>query len=851
MIGSNVLALALTLLAGTQAVPHPYDSQVGSLHHARSRAHNHIRDVRRSEQLDQQYGYEEEFEALTYQYQKRADGTTTSGWDYVGCVTDGSARALPAVSITRTAMTVDMCKNYCQTQGYTYAGLEEGNTCYCDNSIKNGLGVSASSWTCATPCVGDSGQTCGGHWKMSLYRAGSASGSGDTYQGCFSGAKILSSIGIVTNTITPATCTNYCTLKGYGYAGTTLGNNCWCGNTLDTSKKLASDSTCSTKCSGDSSLTCGGTNLFQVYIAQSSAIVTTSSAPSSTSTSKAATSTSTSTSTTTSAASTAMPSSLGCFSETGSSKLLSAVGIQTNTITPISCARYCTTKGYGYAGVTKGNECWCGNTLDMSRKLSSTADCSTKCSGDATMLCGGTNRVGVYIAKDGAGTLTTVASSATTTTSAAVSTSSSTSAVSTTTSTSSQVGEGSATVGVASVPKATGTKQLYAHHMVGNTYSYTQATWSDDITQAQAAGIDGFALNYGSDSWQPARLSDAYTAAAAKGFKMFLSMDVTSLGCSSTGNAASLVNQIAAFASNSAQAKVGSKVLVSTFAGNDCTFGQSSVDSGWKYFRSLISAQSFDIYLMPALFSDISTFSKNTWMDGEFNWDSGWPMAGDALTTASDQSYMNALSSNQTYMAAVSPAFFTYYSPSTYNKNWIYRGDDWLLARRMEQIISMRAQFDFAEIISWNDYGESHYIGPIRADQPNSQGWTNGMPHTAWLEVIKYYAPAFKTGSYPSASDQLVLWTRPHPKAASASAPSMDRPRGWNYTDDLLYAWVALKAASQVTVTSGSNSVTWNLPAGVSKLSVKSNAGTIGAKIVRSGSTVKSYDSTGAFSYTK
>ncbi|WVQ95055.1 hypothetical protein IAU59_002147 [Kwoniella sp. CBS 9459] len=838
MIGSNLLVLALALVSGTQAIPHRHDTQNGL--QARARAHSHVRNSR-SVQLNERYGYGDEFEALTNQ--KRADGTSTSGWDYVGCVTDGSARALPAINITRTAMTVDMCTNYCQTQGYTYAGLESGNMCFCDNSLKNGLGTSADSWTCATPCVGDSGQTCGGHWKMSLYRAKSASGSDQSYQGCFSGAKILNSVGIVTNTITPATCTNYCTLKGYGYAGTTQGNNCWCGNTLDTSKKLSSDSTCSTACSGDSSLTCGGTNFFQVYIAQSSSIVTSSSAPSST-TSKAATSTSTSTSTTTSAASTAMPSSLGCFSETSSNKLLTGVGIQTSTITPISCARYCSTKGYGYAGVTKGNECWCGNTLDMSRKLSSTSDCSTKCTGDATMLCGGTNRVGVYVAKDGAGTLTTVAPSTT----AATTTSKSTSAVSTTSTASSSTG--SATVGVASVPKATGTKQLYAHHMVGNTYSYTQSTWADDITQAQAAGIDGFALNYGRDSWQPDRLADAYAAAAAKGFKLFLSMDVTSLSCSSTTDAANLVNTISTYASSSAQAKVGSKVLVSTFAGNDCTFGQSSVDAGWKYFRSLISAKTFDIYLMPALFSDISTFSKNTWMDGEFNWDSGWPMAGTALTTSSDQSYMNALNSNQTYMAAVSPAFFTYYSPQTYNKNWIYRGDDWLLARRMEQIISMRNQFDLAEIISWNDYGESHYIGPIRADQPNSEGWTNGMPHTAWLEVIKYYAPAFKTGSYPSASDQLVLWSRPHPKAATASSPSMDRPRGWNYTDDLLYVWVVLKAASQVTVTSGTNSVTWNLPAGVSKLSIVSKPGTIGAKIVRSGATVKSYNSTGAFTYT-
>jgi glucan endo-1,3-alpha-glucosidase len=54
------------------------------------------------------------------------------------------------------------------------------------------------------------------------------------------------------------------------------------------------------------------------------------------------------------------------------------------------------------------------------------------------------------------------------------------------------------------------------------TYSYTQATWAAKIAQAQSAGIDGFALNMGIDSWQPARVADAYAAANAAGFKMFL-----------------------------------------------------------------------------------------------------------------------------------------------------------------------------------------------------------------------------------------------------------------------------------------------------------------------------------------
>lgn len=52
-------------------------------------------------------------------------------------------------------------------------------------------------------------------------------------------------------------------------------------------------------------------------------------------------------------------------------------------------------------------------------------------------------------------------------------------------------------------------KYVFAHHMVGNTYPYTSQDWLDDINLAHANGIDAFALNIGSDSWQPDRVKDA------------------------------------------------------------------------------------------------------------------------------------------------------------------------------------------------------------------------------------------------------------------------------------------------------------------------------------------------------
>jgi glucan endo-1,3-alpha-glucosidase len=52
-------------------------------------------------------------------------------------------------------------------------------------------------------------------------------------------------------------------------------------------------------------------------------------------------------------------------------------------------------------------------------------------------------------------------------------------------------------------------KYVVAHHMVGNTFPYTPQDWADDIALAHASGIDGFALNMGTDNWQPARVADA------------------------------------------------------------------------------------------------------------------------------------------------------------------------------------------------------------------------------------------------------------------------------------------------------------------------------------------------------
>jgi glucan endo-1,3-alpha-glucosidase len=580
-------------------------------------------------------------------------------------------------------------------------------------------------------------------------------------------------------------------------------------------------------------------------------------------------------------------------------------------LTVDKCIVMCEDAGYTFAGVEWGEECYCGNNTLSSVQYVDDSECSMPCAGDSSETCGENFRmeifqlttaeecegeddgqVGVTSTKAAlptgnmlvtGGNTTAVAASSTT----AVAVSSTAIAASSTaaiaapssfvTSVRSSVKPSKTSVAVvpttktkpsaASGPKPTGlvervstdipssnrAHEVYAHHMVGNTYPYGKADWAKDIANAKAAGIDGFALNMGSDWWQAARVADAYAAATeAGGFTMFLSLDMTAMGCGSVTDAATLVALVTTFGRSSAQTKHNGKVLVSTFSGENCNFGQGSTSDGWNVmFKQPLKLVGTDIFFVPSVFSDPSTFASASWMDGELNWNSGWPMSASPLDTSSDERYAAALGSKE-YMPAISPFFFTHFPTWGWNKNWIYRSDDFLYARRWEQVIAMRDTVKFTEILTWNDYGESSYISPTVGALPSgSEVWVDGFPHDALLDVTQYYAAAFKTGVYPAVTqDKVIWWARPHPKAATATSDYMPRPSRWEETEDNVYALVFSTGDGVVTMTSGSNKETYAVSAGLNKIKLGMSAGSVTIKLTRNGSNVFSYDSTGEFTYT-
>ena len=57
----------------------------------------------------------------------------------------------------------------------------------------------------------------------------------------------------------------------------------------------------------------------------------------------------------------------------------------------------------------------------------------------------------------------------------------------------------------------------------------------------------------------------------------------SSLPCASTGDATTIRNYITSYAAHPNQLQYGGKALLSTFAGENCRFGQSSLNAGWLY----------------------------------------------------------------------------------------------------------------------------------------------------------------------------------------------------------------------------------------------------------------------------
>ncbi|KAH7033736.1 glycosyl hydrolase family 71-domain-containing protein [Microdochium trichocladiopsis] len=267
-------------------------------------------------------------------------------------------------------------------------------------------------------------------------------------------------------------------------------------------------------------------------------------------------------------------------------------------------------------------------------------------------------------------------------------------------------------------------KAVFAHYMVGNCdpATFSVADWKTDIGLAQAAHIDAFALNIAANSpFNDQSIANAFDAAGALGFHLFFSFDYAGGGAWPASSVKSLLNQ---YKGHGAYYLYNGKPFASTFEG-----WQNSAD--WVDIRASTNA-----FFMP----DWSSKSAKEALeltpgvtDGLFSW-AAWPYGADDMYTVVDNSY------------------------TTFLKGAPYM---------MPQVLTI--QPEFVEIISWNDFGESHYIGPLWESQYTTNfgagnppyNYAKDHPHDSWRQLLPFYIDMYKNNNSAVGQEAVVGWYRP------------------------------------------------------------------------------------------
>lgn len=115
---------------------------------------------------------------------------------------------------------------------------------------------------------------------------------------------------------------------------------------------------------------------------------------------------------------------------------------------------------------------------------------------------------------------------------------------------------------------------------------------------------------------------------------------------------------------------------------------------------------------------------------------------------------------------------------------------------------------DVVQVISWNDYGESHYVCPevgVRGAQPGSEAWTDGMDHRAFAEMTRYFARRWRDGmgvveavadgvsrnegdghGHGKGKGKAWMWYRPHPAKVDIPTDERGKPEHTDWAVDLI-----------------------------------------------------------------
>ncbi|KAH8425536.1 uncharacterized protein LDX57_003287 [Aspergillus melleus] len=186
-----------------------------------------------------------------------------------------------------------------------------------------------------------------------------------------------------------------------------------------------------------------------------------------------------------------------------------------------------------------------------------------------------------------------------------------------------------------------------------------------------------------------------------------------------------------------------------------------------------------------------------------------------------DMMYIDALK-GKLYVVPVSGWFFTHFgSEVSYSKNWVFLSD-LLWYTRWKDILNLGPRF--IEIIIWNDYGESHYIGSLASSHTDdgASEWVMDMSHGGWLQMSKPFIFVYKAGDRAVDShiedEKLVYWYRFMSRTLNCNNTDFimrgsldnstgnffrDRSNGWEIMQDQVFVVSLFKFSAMVEVILG------------------------------------------------
>ncbi len=389
---------------------------------------------------------------------------------------------------------------------------------------------------------------------------------------------------------------------------------------------------------------------------------------------------------------------------------------------------------------------------------------------------------------------------------------------------------GLAAVATATEPGPPKRHFVFAHYMVCFAAQGERVEdYKREIQEAQAAGIDGFALNCGAwhdEPHYPRRTKSIYQAAEelGTGFKLFFSVDFAGLGRHPPGEFESYVlDMVKTYGHHRSQFRVDGRTVVSTFA------GEQGVE--WKKdILAPLKAAGYDVFLVPFFYPrprvtelpDEATVRQHyrRWadvVDGMFYFGG----AGTApQIAASNAAYAKVLGeAGKTCMCSFSPMYWGAAQPDRrYYETCGGEG----VELQWKSIIEY--QPDWVEIVTWNDFSES-YVCPVASSGQSVPSYlTSRSSHAGYLELSRYYIEWYKTGRQPPLKDALFWFYRVHPKDTVAVGDRRVTARHGPVADDL-YVTTMLTARAELRVTSGGRKSVHPLSTGIQHLRIPFSCG--------------------------